>query len=71
MKAELKIDTEDSETLREILGPSLESRGKVDLKVEAKEGLEVEIQTDGLGPLRGTADNVFRLTSLAKKIYET
>ena len=71
MKAELEIDGENPGRLREILRPSLESRDKVNLEVEASDVLEVYIQTEGLGPLRGTTDNVFRLTSLAKKIYET
>ncbi len=71
MKAELEIDAENPGRLREILRPSLESRDKVNLEVEASDVLEVYIQTEGLGPLRGTTDNVFRLTSLAKKIYET
>lgn len=71
MKAELEIDAINPGRLREILRPSIESRDKVNLEVEASDVLEVYIQTEGLGPLRGTTDNVFRLTSLAKKIYET
>ncbi|MFB6100502.1 MAG: KEOPS complex subunit Pcc1 [Candidatus Nanohalobium sp.] len=71
MKTQISIDSEDAETLEEILSPSLESRGKVNLETEAiDDTVEIRVETDGLGPLRGTTDNVFRLTSLAKKIHE-
>lgn len=71
MKSEIQIDTEDSDVVNDILSPSLESRGKVELETESKDGsVEIKVETEGLGPLRGTTDNVFRLASLAKKIYE-
>lgn len=69
IKAEIRID--GSETIGEILEPSLESRGKVDLDVDSQDGeIKVTVETDSLGALRGTTDNVFRLSSLAKRIYE-
>jgi tRNA threonylcarbamoyladenosine modification (KEOPS) complex Pcc1 subunit len=72
MKSEISIDTEDSETLSKILSPSLKSRGKIDLGLETMSNqVVISVETDGLGPLRGTTDNVFRLSSLARKIYET
>ena len=71
MKAKVEIDTENPETFNRILNPSLESRGKVNLDTEVQEeSFNVEVETDGLGPLRGTTDNVFRLASLARKITE-
>jgi tRNA threonylcarbamoyladenosine modification (KEOPS) complex Pcc1 subunit len=71
MKAKVEIDTESPETFNRILNPSLESRGKVDLNTEVQEeSFNVEVETDGIGPLRGTTDNVFRLASLARKITE-
>lgn len=71
MKSEIQIDTEDSDVVNDILSPSLESRGKVDLETEPKDdSVGIKVETEGLGPLRGTTDNVFRLASLAKKIYE-
>lgn len=72
MKAEIRIDTENPGTLKKILAPSLESRGKVELEVDSLgKDVGIDIETEGLGPLRGTTDNVFRLAGLAKKIYET
>jgi len=71
MRTQIQIDSKDVETLDKVLSPSLESRGKVNLDTEVQENsFEVKIETDGLGPLRGTSDNVFRLASLAKKITE-
>ena len=71
MKTQISINSETPETLDKILKPSLESRGKVNLKTQVNEDcFEVMIETDGLGPLRGTSDNVFRLASLAKKITQ-
>ena len=71
MKTDISINSETPETLDKILKPSLESRGKVNLRTQVSEDcFEVMIETDGLGPLRGTSDNVFRLASLAKKITQ-
>jgi tRNA threonylcarbamoyladenosine modification (KEOPS) complex Pcc1 subunit len=71
MRAEIEIDSESPDKIEKILSPSLESRGKVELSTSAdKDSVDVDIETDGLGPLRGTTDNVFRLAGLAKKIYE-
>lgn len=72
MKTQISINSRDAETLERILSPSLKSRGKVNLETETTDHeVEIKVETDGLGPLRGTTDNVFRLSSLAKKIYET
>ena len=69
MKTKVQIDTDKPEALDKILYPSLKSRGKVEIDTETKrDAFIVNIETDGLGPLRGTTDNVFRLTSLAQKI---
>jgi tRNA threonylcarbamoyladenosine modification (KEOPS) complex Pcc1 subunit len=71
MKTEINIDSEEPEKLDKILKPSLNSKGKVNLDtVINKDSFKVVIHTEGLGPLRGTTDNVFRLSSLAKKIIE-
>jgi tRNA threonylcarbamoyladenosine modification (KEOPS) complex Pcc1 subunit len=71
MKSEIVIDTQNDK-LSKILAPSLESRGKVELGLEDSEGeITITVETDGLGPLRGTTDNVFRLANISKKIIET
>lgn len=71
MKSQLEIDSDNPGKLGKILEPSLRSRGKVELGLETEDdSVNVEVVADGLGPLRGTTDNVFRLASLAKKIYE-
>jgi tRNA threonylcarbamoyladenosine modification (KEOPS) complex Pcc1 subunit len=72
MKSTIQIETKDSDTLENILSPSLESRGKVELDIDkTSQEIIIDVETEGLGPLRGTTDNIFRLSSLAKKIYET
>lgn len=69
MKNTVEIDTDQPETLDKILTPSLQTRGKVKINTQIEEdSFKVEVETDGLGPLRGTTDNIYRLTSLAQKI---
>lgn len=69
MKNTVEIDTDQPETLDKILTPSLQTRGKVQINTQTeKDSFKVEVETDGLGPLRGTTDNIYRLTSLAQKI---
>ena len=72
MKSEVRIDSEDSGVLEDIVKPSLQAEGRVKVDVDSTSNeLVTQIDTDSLGALRGSTDNVFRLTSLAKKIYET
>ncbi|MFB6158753.1 MAG: CTAG/PCC1 family protein [Candidatus Nanohalobium sp.] len=71
MNSEIGIDFSEAETLEEVVKPSLESGGRVDVTVSSTDTqLVVKVETDSLGALRGSTDNVFRLSSLAKKIYE-
>ncbi len=70
MKSELEIEAERPKELQRIIGLSLQSNNKVQYQIESKEdSLNVKIDTDGLGPLRGCTDTAFRLVSLAKKLY--
>lgn len=70
MRSEIEIDSGRPEELKEIVELSLDSTEKVtyNLKTEDKK-LIITTETDGLGPLRGCTDTIFRLTSLAKKLY--
>lgn len=71
MRSEVEIDSEKPEELAQILGKSLTSDQKVSYSIKGEKGsLKVEVETDGLGPLRGCTDTVFRLSSLSKKILE-
>ena len=65
-KLELDIDNPD---IRKILEPSLDSDSKVNYSLEAGQNLNIRIETDSLGPLRGSTDTAFRLAMLADKIY--
>lgn len=70
MESKVSIETEDPEQLESIVGKSLESGEKVDYNIKSgKENLTVEVEANGLGPLRGCTDTVFRLVSLADKLY--
>ena len=70
MRSVVEIDTEEPEEIKEVVKYSLESDKNVKYKIEARENsLEIETNTDGLGVLRGCTDTVFRLTTLAEKIY--
>ncbi|MFB6181220.1 MAG: KEOPS complex subunit Pcc1 [Candidatus Nanohalobium sp.] len=70
MKTELEVETEKPEKIREAVQPSLNSNGKVTYSLETSEdSLKIKVRTEGLGPLRGCTDTVFRLVSLAEKLY--
>ena len=70
MRSELEIDAERPSELSQIIGKSLDGNQRVSYQIQEKsESLIVKVETDGLGSLRGCTDTVFRLTSLAKKLY--
>lgn len=70
MKTEVTLETKEPDTVRRILQPSLSSDEKVSYKFETgNQELVISVETDGLGPLRGCTDTVFRLTTLANRIY--
>lgn len=70
MRSELEIDSGSPEKLRDAVDLSLESGEKVDYSLSVTDNmLRVETETDGIGVLRGCTDTVFRLTSLATKLY--
>lgn len=70
MNSTVEIDAERPQDLIEILRPSLTSDDTVQYELIAEEDrIRIEVVTEGLGPLRGCTDTVFRLTTLAKKLY--
>jgi len=70
MRSEVELETERPEQLKQILEPSLISDENFQYCMNAGENkLMVEVETDGLGPLRGCTDTVFRLSTLAMKLY--
>jgi len=70
MRSTIEIEAREPEKLRQVLDLSLNSNEKVSYAIEERDGkLVFNIETDELGPLRGCTDSVFRLTSLAKKLY--
>lgn len=71
MRTQLEISTRRPEELKKELNPSLDSSKKVQYSIntDTKKTI-VEINADGLGSLRGSADNVFRLISVSNKIKE-
>jgi len=70
MKSEVEIDAERPEDLKKILKPSLSSDDTVQYELTAEEEkIKIRVDTEGLGPLRGCTDTVFRLATLAEKLY--
>lgn len=70
MNSKVELETERPEQLKQILEPSLTSDENVRYTMKAGEKtLMVEVETDGIGPLRGCTDTVFRLSTLAMKLY--
>ena len=70
MKTEVELETDRPEKLKQVLEPSLVSTEDVSYEiVTGKNKHMVEVKTDGIGPLRGCTDTVFRLSTLAMKLY--
>jgi tRNA threonylcarbamoyladenosine modification (KEOPS) complex Pcc1 subunit len=70
MKSKVELETEKPERLKQILELSLKTDKNVQYTIRTKEKtLMVEVETDGIGPLRGCTDTVFRLSTLAMKLY--
>lgn len=70
MKSTVEIDTERPSDYKQILAQSLNSDKKVQYQLNAEnDKLVVQVEADGIGPLRGCTDTVFRLSSLVKKLY--
>ncbi|MFB6192928.1 MAG: hypothetical protein ABEK00_01645 [Candidatus Nanohaloarchaea archaeon] len=70
MKTTVEIDTDKPEEYREILGQSLTSDQNVEYSLETREDqIQIQVRADGIGPLRGCTDTIFRLSSLVKKLY--
>lgn len=69
MHSSVEIETENPGQLRKVLEPSLPSEGDIHYSLETGKNLiSIDVETEGLGQLRGCTDTVFRLTTLAKKI---
>ena len=70
MNSKVEIDTERPSDYKEILAQSLDSNRKVQYQLDVEnDKLVVQVEADGIGPLRGCTDTVFRLSSLVKKLY--
>lgn len=69
MKTELELDLKEPGTIKKIIEPSLDSDRKVSYTLESNEALKITIETDSLGPLRGSTDTAFRLAMLANKLH--
>jgi len=71
MKSEVKIETRQPESLKQILDQSLETSGPIKHRLKQnKESVTVNTETETVGQLRGCTDTVFRLATLSKKILE-
>ena len=69
MKASLKFESDKPQELSDTVGLSLESSDKVNYSYTTEKGsFNVDIVTDSLGSLRGSADSVFRLVSLSERL---
>ncbi|PSH00368.1 MAG: hypothetical protein BRC30_03870 [Nanohaloarchaea archaeon SW_7_46_7] len=69
MNSTVEIDAENPRKLEKILEPSLSSDNTVQYQLNAEEEkIKIKVDTEGLGPLRGCTDTVFRLATLAKKL---
>ena len=70
MKSKVELETEKHERLKQILELSLKTDKNVQYTISTEQKtLMVEVETDGIGPLRGCTDTVFRLSTLAMKLY--
>lgn len=70
MKTDISFEVSSSVPIADSVRPSLKDNEKVTYRLENQEGsLDISIDTEKLGVLRGCSDSVFRLIMLADKIY--
>jgi len=70
MKTDISFEVSSSVPIADSVRPSLKDNEKVTYSMENQEGsLDISIDTEKLGVLRGCTDSVFRLIMLADKIY--
>lgn len=71
MYSRIEVDTEDPATLAEVMQPSMGDMGQVSQEVEVGESnIDISIETNTTGQLRGATDGAIRLCSLAKKVLK-
>jgi len=67
MNAELRIESSKSSEIAEVLSSSLRTDDKVGYSLRDGEELEIQIETDTLGRMRGATDTALMLSMLAEK----
>jgi len=70
MRAELELDVPEPDKLRDAVGPSLRSSEKVGFEVRSPGDLEITVEADRLGPLRGGTNTALMLVRLATRTLE-
>lgn len=68
MKSEINLDLQEPEATKRILDQSLDTDSKVKYGLKASDKLQIRIETESIGPLRGSTDTAFRLAMLTEKI---
>ena len=70
MKTDISFELSEPVLTADSVRPSLKDNEKVTYRLENQEdSLDINIETEKLGVLRGCSDSVFRLIMLADKIY--
>ncbi len=69
MKTSVQITADKPKQLQEAVGPSLRSHNTVEYSYRTEEDIfQINVEAEGLGPLRGATDSVFRLASLSQRL---
>ncbi len=69
MKSCVQIESDKPKQTKKILEKSLESDSKVRYSIKTgKDNIEIKVNAEGIGVLRGCTDTVFRLTTLTNRI---
>ncbi|MDY6776476.1 MAG: hypothetical protein SVQ76_00045 [Candidatus Nanohaloarchaea archaeon] len=68
MRAEFQLEV--PEDVGRAVGPSLRSSDRVSFEVEQGDGLQVGIETEDLGALRGASNTALMLSKLSNRFME-
>lgn len=68
MKSVLDLDVPQPGAVKEAIAASLRDSDNVAYRIDAENGLRIEIETDGLGSLRGATNTALMLVKLSNNV---
>ncbi len=68
MKASLELDVDNARDVYRVVEPDLQDSGRVSFDVSVDESLQVDVEADSLGALRGALNTATKLSKLGSRM---